>query len=84
MALAWAELSYLLHSAMRMTPFSITFRALAGETGWAEATLQSLFLKSLSEPVKDALAPLQPPTMFDALVSTAARLDNWLIGSFIH
>ena len=42
-------------AAMRLTrlrqgnetvaPFSITFRALAGETGWAEAPLQSIFLK---------------------------------------
>lgn len=56
--------------------FSITFRALAGETGWSEGPLISMFLNALADPIKDALAVLEPPVSFDALVSTAIRIDN--------
>ncbi|KAJ8333531.1 hypothetical protein SKAU_G00415390 [Synaphobranchus kaupii] len=56
--------------------FSIRFRALAGETGWADGPLSSLFLNALSDSVKDALSVLKVPATFGALVSTAIRVDN--------
>ena len=58
--------------------FSISFRALAGKTGWAEGPLRALFLNALTDSVKDALAPLEPPASFNALVSTTIRIDNRL------
>ena len=56
--------------------FSITFRALAGETGWGQEPLITLFSNALSDPVKDALAAFDPPATFDALVSATIRIDN--------
>ena len=35
-------------------------------------------LNALSEPIKDALAPLESPATFNTLVSSAIRLDNRL------
>lgn len=56
--------------------FSIAFRTLAGGTGWPEGPLITLFTNALSDPVKDALAALGSPDTFDALVTTAIRIDN--------
>uniref|UniRef100_A0A0E9WC51 CCHC-type domain-containing protein n=1 Tax=Anguilla anguilla TaxID=7936 RepID=A0A0E9WC51_ANGAN len=36
----------------------------------------TLFKNALSEPVRDALATLEPPATLDALVRTAIRIDN--------
>lgn len=56
--------------------FSITFRSLAGEAGWDERPLMSLFTNALSDSVKDALAAMEEPETFGALVSIAIRIDN--------
>lgn len=56
--------------------FSILFRSLASETGWDDIPLMTVFIHALSEPVRDALATLDPPSSLDALVKTAVRIDN--------
>lgn len=56
--------------------FSILFRSVASSTGWADAPLMSLFVRSLSEPVRDALAMVEIPKSLDALVQIAIRIDN--------
>lgn len=56
--------------------FSITFRSLASSTGWADEPLMTIFIRSLSEPVRDALATVEPSKSLDALVQTAIRIDN--------
>ena len=56
--------------------FSIIFCSLASETGWAEGALMTIFVHALSEPVRDALATLEPLSSLDALARTAIRIDN--------
>lgn len=56
--------------------FSITFRTLAGATGWPEGPLITLFTNALSDQVKDALAAVGSPDTFDTLVTSAIRIDN--------
>lgn len=56
--------------------FSILFRSVASSTGWADGPLMSLFIRALSEPVRDALAMVETPKSLDALVQVAIRVDN--------
>lgn len=56
--------------------FSMSFRALAGETGWAQEPLITLFANAVKDalaavPVMDALATLDQPTTLDSLISMA-------------
>ena len=56
--------------------FAILFRSMATSTRWSDEPLMSLFVRSLSEPVRDALALVELPTSLNALVESAIRVDN--------
>ena len=73
---AAARLTRLKQGNRSVAEFSVTFRALAGETGWADEPLITLFVNAISDPVKDALVTLEPPATLSSLISTAIRIDN--------
>ena len=73
---AATRLMHLEQGRKSVAEFSIEFRSLASSTDWPEGPLMTLFIHALSEPVRDALATLEPHTSLDALVQTAIRIDN--------
>ena len=73
---AVTQLMHLQQGVGVVVEFPIKFRVLASETGWPVVPLMTIFIHALSEPVKDALATLEPPATLDALVRTAIRIDN--------
>ncbi|KAJ0055221.1 hypothetical protein NL108_012724 [Boleophthalmus pectinirostris] len=58
--------------------YAIDFRILAHESGWDDIALQSVFLKGLSDNVKDELAARDETSSLEELISLAIRLDNRL------
>lgn len=58
--------------------YSIDFRILAAECGWDTRALQAVFVKGLSDDVKDELATRDEPNSLDELISLAIRVDNRL------
>ena len=62
----------------RVADHAIRFRTLASESEWGENSLCDTFLHSLSEDIKDHLAPLDLPSKFDSLVALAIKIDNRL------
>ena len=58
--------------------FSIDFRIAAAESGWGEKELKGIFLKSLSEELKDELASRDEPNSLEALISLAIKIDGRL------
>lgn len=73
---AATRLTHIRQGNQSVAAFSITFRSLAGETGWPEAPLCTLFSNALIDPVKDALALMDYPDTLDALISAAIRVDK--------
>lgn len=51
--------------------FSVQFRIVAAESGWDMKALQGVFLKGLSEQIKDELAARYDPADLDAFISLA-------------
>lgn len=58
--------------------FSIEFRIAASESGWGEQELKGVFVRSLSEQLKDELASRDEPSSLEDLISLVIRLDNRL------
>ncbi|KAK7916542.1 hypothetical protein WMY93_012303 [Mugilogobius chulae] len=58
--------------------YAIDFRILANESGWDDTALQSVFLRGLTDNVKDELAARDDTAGLDELISLAIRLDNRL------
>ena len=73
---AATRLTRLRQGSQSVAEFSIEFRALAGETGWNDGPLITLFMNALSDPVRDALAPFDPPASLGQLITTTIRIDN--------
>ena len=73
---AATRLTRIRQGSQSVAAFSILFRSLAGEMGWPEAPLCTLFTNALSDPVRDALAIMDPPAALDTLISAAIRIDN--------
>lgn len=55
--------------------YSIEFQTVAADSGWNDADLLDAFLRSLSEAIKDQLAPLTLPTDLESMISLATQLD---------
>lgn len=73
---AATRLTKMVQGRQSVAEFSISFRALAAGTGWADEPLMTLFTNALSDPVKDALATIEPPKTLNELVALAIRIDN--------
>lgn len=58
--------------------YAIDFRILAAESGWDDTALQDVFLRGLSDNVKDELAARDETDSLEGLISLATRLDNRL------
>jgi hypothetical protein len=58
--------------------FALSFRILAAESGWDETALQSVFLRGLTDRVRDELAVRDETNSLDELIALASRLDNRL------
>ncbi len=58
--------------------FSVEFRTVAAESGWNAEALLGVFLKGLSDQLKDELAARDDSTSLDALITLAIRIDNRL------
>ena len=61
-----------------VSQYALDFRILAAECGWDQAALQGVFLKGLSEEIKDELAARDETTSLEELINLAIRLDNRL------
>ncbi len=61
-----------------VSQYALDFRILASECGWDRAALQGLFLKGLSEEIKDELAARDETMSLEELIQLATRLDNRL------
>lgn len=61
-----------------VSQYALDFRILAAECGWDQAALQGIFLKGLSEEIKDELAVRDETKSLEELISLATRLDNRL------
>ncbi|XP_050924947.1 uncharacterized protein LOC108874699 [Lates calcarifer] len=64
--------------SLTVAAYSVDFRILAAECGWDEGALQGLFLRGLSEELKDELASRDETSSLEELISLAIRLDNRL------
>lgn len=64
--------------SLSVVEFSIEFRIAAAESGWGEKELKGVFLKSLSDTLKDELASRDKPTYLEELILLAIRIDNRL------
>lgn len=62
----------------RVADHAIRFRTLAADSEWNSSSLCDTFLHSLTDEMKDHLAPLDLPTDFDSLVALAVKVDNRL------
>ncbi len=58
--------------------YSVDFRIVASESGWGERELKGVFLKSLSEEMKDELATKEEPGSLEEFILLAIRMDNRL------
>lgn len=68
-----------LHQGARpVAEYAIDFRILATESGWDDTALQDVFIRGLSDNVKDELAARDETRCLDELISLATRLDNRL------
>jgi hypothetical protein len=68
----------LVQGSRRVTDYSIEFRTLAADSDWNASSLTDAFYNGLSDDIKDELAARDPPTVLDALVATAIRIDGRL------
>ncbi len=58
--------------------FSVEFRNVAAVSGSNIQALKGVFLKDLSEQLKEELATREEPANLDALISLASKIDNRL------
>lgn len=58
--------------------YSIEFRILSSECGWDEPALRGIYVKGLSEQLKDELATRDEPSTLEELISLSIRIDNRL------
>ena len=58
--------------------FALNFRILAAESGWDETALQSVFVRGLTDRIRDKLAVRDETSSLDELITLATRLDNRL------
>ena len=56
--------------------YALEFRILAAESGWNDTALQGIFLKGISEELKDELVTRDEPDSLEALIDLTIRLDN--------
>ena len=56
--------------------YFIEFRTLAVESGWNAVSLQAVFIKGLSELLKDELVSYPEPASLDQLIALVIRIDN--------
>ena len=61
-----------------MTQFALNFRILAAESGWDETALQSVFVRGLTDRIRDELAVRDETSSSDELIALATGLDNRL------
>lgn len=64
--------------SLSVAKFSIEFRITAAESGWGEQELKGIFLRSLSDTLKDELGSRDEPSSLEDLISLAIRIDNRL------
>lgn len=75
---ATRRLLALCQGSQSVASFSIEFRILANECGWDESALKGIFVKGLSEQLKDELATRDEPSSLDELIALAIKIDNRL------
>ena len=75
---ATSQLLSLRQGNQSVAQYAVDFRILAVESGWDQAALQAVFLKGLSEEVKDELAARDDTSTLDELIDLSIRLDNRL------
>ena len=75
---ASSQLLSLSQGSSTVSQFAVDFGILAGEYGWGERALEGIFVKELSEELKDELAARDETSSLDELISLATRLDNRL------
>ncbi len=63
---------------LSVTDYSVHFWTLAADAQWIEAALKAVFLKGLSEQLKDELAARDIPNDLPSFVPLAINIDNWL------
>lgn len=68
----------LLQGLHSVAEFSVEFRTVAAESGWNTEALQGVFIKGLSEQIKDELAARDDPASLDTFISLAIRIDSCL------
>ena len=73
---ASSRLLSLSQGSSTVSQFAVDFRIL--ECGWGESASQWIFVKGLSEELKDELAAREETSSLDELISLATRLDNRL------
>lgn len=61
-----------------VSQYAIDFRILAAESGWDDTALQGVFMRGLTDRVKDELAARDETNSLEELISLATRLDNRL------
>ena len=61
-----------------VSQYALDFHVLAAECGSDQVALQDVFLKGLSEKIKDELAGRDETTSLEELINLATRLDNRL------
>lgn len=75
---ATRRLLALSQGSQSVTSYSIDFRILANECGWDESALMGIFVKGLSEQLKDELASRDEPSSLEELISLSIKIDNRL------
>ena len=61
-----------------VSQYALNFRILAAGSGWNESALQGVFLKGLSERIKDKLAARDKTISPEELIGLATQLDDRL------
>lgn len=61
-----------------VSQYAIDFCILAAESGWDDTALQGVFMRGLTDGVKDELAARDETNSLEELISLATRLDNRL------
>ncbi|CAJ1087325.1 hypothetical protein L3Q82_012289 [Xyrichtys novacula] len=72
------QLLALSQGGQSVASFAVDFQILAGRCGWDEAALKALFVKGLSEELKDELATRDEPDSLQELFDLAIKIDGRL------
>lgn len=77
---SWAWLK-LRHGSRRVVDYAIDLRRLATDSGWNGPALNNAFIHSLSDELKDQMAPLDLPPDLEIIISTAIRIEGFVKGN---